>query len=307
GLLDKKAANPQSLSRPDKNHLNRCHTHSRISLKNTRVNVGLIFERTPDHDMRYICTCQSTFSTRDGLVRHYKQHCRQGPVEPNINGITLADVTQLIEDELVLIGTAEDAYNGDEVGEDFNVQGSRRVVEVLGASMVPEQYVRALGALDRSIQNAIESSENRMLSRMTELIMQQNNPRRHDLILHVAPIQPQNNQPRNDLIPFIAPNPPQDDLVLFVAPNLPQNDPPAPPSAQINPPQIEPPQDNPPPQFGPPQNNIQQIDPPDDAPLTRKRARVPDENPYIPVPTRARDIPAYHKMKQQPKIDTFLK
>ncbi|KAF9303815.1 hypothetical protein BG003_001879, partial [Podila horticola] len=127
GLIDKKAAlgdqdSAEQLTKSEKNHLIRSHSQIPVRVRNTLVGVGVVFERCASNDMAFYCHCKKRYWTRDGLAKHYKEHCCKTEIPPKIAGLKLVDASEVTNEDLALINAA--VASDDEIGEDDEPIGS---------------------------------------------------------------------------------------------------------------------------------------------------------------------------------------
>lgn len=293
GILAKKIAlekieNPtpeQRLTPVEKDHILRSHSMTPVQLHNSFLGVGVVFKRKAENSMAFLCQCERIYWTRDGLTKHYKRHCSRINVLTQIKGMKLMDSTLISEDDMTmsLLTPSPD----DEIGEDPHVRRSKT------AAPLTEHLTR------REFYDTMECTliEQR---RFQDQVMAAFAEMKSEMRISGRPASPDGptSQSGPSLQAHLEPpqlGPPQIEPL--------QNDPAPTEQPQMDPlslPQIQSPQNEA--QFGPTQDNVQQIEPDDDPPLTRKRARVPVESPNpLPLPTRARDVPRFLRSASKQK------
>jgi len=66
--------------------------------------------------MAFYCHCKKHYRTRDGLAKHYKEHCCKTAIPPKIASLKLVDASEVTNEDRTLINAA--VASDDEISED---------------------------------------------------------------------------------------------------------------------------------------------------------------------------------------------
>ncbi|KAG0340248.1 hypothetical protein BG005_003280, partial [Podila minutissima] len=187
GLIDRKATlsgqdSDEQLTKSEKNHLLRSHSQVPVRSRNTLLGVGVVFERCASNGMAFYCHCKKRYWTRDGLAKHYREHCSQTDIPPKIAGLKLVDASEVTNEDLTLINTA--AGSDDEVGEDDEpIESLPQLEGIVGhpaTNLTAGDFFKAL----TMVLNEQRNSETRVLQSMAGM--------KSEILNVVTPGLPQN-------------------------------------------------------------------------------------------------------------------